>query len=232
MINGIIHSGQEIVTNGLVLHLDAAQLRSYPTTGTTWTDLSANGNTGTLTNGPTFDSGNGGSIVLDGTNDYINVVDGTSFNSTTFSVCAWVKWNNPTDGARREIFSKFVGGFASYQIRKEQSNNFYGIVMRYSDNTVTILSGPAASTSWVFIGTSYNKVTNLFYLNDTLISSASNTKDLKTDTSIDVAIGVAPFSPLQYYFNGNISAVYVYNRGISATEIGQNYNATKSRFGL
>jgi hypothetical protein len=231
MINGIIHSGQKIVTNGLVLHLDAAQLRSYPTTGTTWTDLSANGNTGTLTNGPTFDSNNGGSIVFDGTNDYINVVD-NSFNSTTFSVCAWVKWNNPTDGARREIFSKFVGGLPSFQIRKELATNVYGIIMRYSDNTTTTLIGSVPSTNWVFIAISYNKVNNLFYLNNSLVSSASNTKDLKTDASIDVAIGVAPFSPLQYYFNGNISAVYVYNRGISATEIGQNYNATKSRYGL
>ena len=60
-----------IVTDGLVLCLDAANKRSYPGTGTTWTDRSANGNNGTLTNGPTFDSANGGSIVFDGTNDYV-----------------------------------------------------------------------------------------------------------------------------------------------------------------
>jgi hypothetical protein len=221
-----------IVTSGLVLNLDAGFVPSYPKSGTTWSDISLSETSGTLTNGPTFDSNNGGSFLFDGTNDYVDVVDNTIFNSTTFSVCAWVKWNSPTDGSRREIFSKFVGGLASYQIRKEQGSNTYGVIMRYSDNTVTTLSGSIPSTNWVFIGTSYNKVTNLFYLNNTLINSDSNTKDLKTDSVIDVAIGVAPFSPLQYFYNGYISSVYVYNRGISAAEILQNYNATKSRFGL
>ena len=64
--------GPKIVTNGLVLYLDAANKKSYPGSGTTWTDLSGNNNTGTLTNGPTFDSNNGGSIVFDGTNDYVS----------------------------------------------------------------------------------------------------------------------------------------------------------------
>ena len=70
-MNGIIDSNQKIVTSGLRLSLDAAQLRSYPTTGTTWSDLSGNGVNGTLTNGPTFNSAYGGALVPDGTNDYI-----------------------------------------------------------------------------------------------------------------------------------------------------------------
>jgi hypothetical protein len=62
-----------IVQSGLVLNLDAGVSSSYPGSGTTWTDLSGNGNTGTLTNGPTYNSANGGSLVFDGVDDYVNV---------------------------------------------------------------------------------------------------------------------------------------------------------------
>ena len=64
--------GPTVVTNGLVLALDAADRNSYPGSGTAWTDISGRGNTGTLTNGPTYSSANGGSIVFDGTNDYVD----------------------------------------------------------------------------------------------------------------------------------------------------------------
>lgn len=68
------------VTNGLILSLDAANTRSYPGSGTVWTDLSRSGINGTLTNGPTFNTANGGNIVLDGTDDYVNCS-----NSSTIS---------------------------------------------------------------------------------------------------------------------------------------------------
>ena len=71
-----------VVQDGLVLNLDAGKFYSYPKSGTAWTDLSGNGNNGTLTNGPTFDSGNGGSIVFDGVNDYVGVNNSTSINPT------------------------------------------------------------------------------------------------------------------------------------------------------
>ena len=64
-----IIDGPRIPTSGLIFYLDAANTRSYPGSGTTWTDLSGNGNTGTLTNGPTYSSANGGQIVFDGSND-------------------------------------------------------------------------------------------------------------------------------------------------------------------
>jgi hypothetical protein len=69
-----------IVTDGLVLYLDAANPRSYPGSGTTWSDLSRGGNNGVLTNGPTFNSANNGSIVFDGTNDFIQCSNRTTIN--------------------------------------------------------------------------------------------------------------------------------------------------------
>ncbi len=86
-------TGPNIITNGLILELDAANRKSYPGSGTTWTDLSGNGNTGTLTNGPTFSSANGGSIVFDGVDDYVNCGNASSLNferTNSFSFCFWI----------------------------------------------------------------------------------------------------------------------------------------------
>ena len=86
----------KIVTDGLVLCLDAGDGKSYGGSGTTWTDRSVNSNNGTLTNGPTFDSSNGGSIVFDGSNDY------TSFSATKTAECTfavWAKSNETSTGA-------------------------------------------------------------------------------------------------------------------------------------
>ena len=73
-----IKHSPRIVTDGLVLYLDAANTKSYPGSGTTWTDISGKSNNGTLTNGPTFDSGNKGTIVFDGSNDYVSETSGLS----------------------------------------------------------------------------------------------------------------------------------------------------------
>ena len=91
---GLSHSPR-IVTDGLVFCVDAGDKMSYPGAGTTWTDLSKNRNNGTLTNGPTFNSANGGSIVFDGTNDYANMSNFNFFNycdyNKPFSLCARCK---------------------------------------------------------------------------------------------------------------------------------------------
>ena len=97
---GLSHSPR-IVTDGLVLCLDAANSRSYPKTGTTWTDRSTSGNNGTLTNGPTFDTNNGGSIVFDGSNDSVVTSD---FDLDYISIFTWFK---PTNfSAYREVVGK------------------------------------------------------------------------------------------------------------------------------
>ena len=80
--------GGNIVTDGLVLLLDAANTKSYVSGSTIWNDLSRSGNTGTLTNGPTYNSSNGGSIVFDGSNDFI---EGTITVPTSFTFNVWLK---------------------------------------------------------------------------------------------------------------------------------------------
>ena len=69
---GAVEGGPNVVYNGLVLYLDAANNKSYVSGSTSWNDLTSNQNVGTLTNGPTFNTGSGGSIVFDGVDDYVD----------------------------------------------------------------------------------------------------------------------------------------------------------------
>jgi hypothetical protein len=96
-----------IVTDGLVLALDAANSLSYPGSGTTWTDLSGKGNNGTLVNGPTFDQANGGSIVFDGTDDYVNLPDGLLSGTGDFTIIQWVQCDGAGIGT---TFGNFGAG--------------------------------------------------------------------------------------------------------------------------
>ncbi len=96
-----LSGGPSIVTNGLILNLDAANPKSYVSGSTTWNDVSRSGLSGTLVNGPTFNTGSGGSIVFDGTDDYVNCGNSTLFNLNQHSICFWFY---PKQTAIKEIY--------------------------------------------------------------------------------------------------------------------------------
>jgi hypothetical protein len=232
MINGIIDSGQKIVTNGLVLHLDAAQLRSYPGSGTTWTDLSGNGNNGTLTNGPTFNSGNGGSIVLDGVNDYVTVNNTLNIGTGAYTVSVWIKVDVTTD--KRITWKRFSGAGDGYSMFI-RSNKFAFEVLKlgvgfreiYCTNTFSI-------NSFYNVTAVFNRSTTSFiYLNGVQDGTADMTvfSGLNITNTITYLVGSGGTAGAGYV-DGNIYNILQYNRALSATEVLQNYNATKSRFGL
>ena len=232
-MNGIIDSNQKIVTSGLILNLDAAQRRSYPTTGTTWTDLSGSGVNGTLTNGPTFNSANGGIIVFDGTNDYV------SSSSTTFNLTAGVSMGvffKSTDITSRQqgIITYQLGtlgnpyinlwcpgtGFLRWETFTSTSPNIGGAILS---------STSLANNTWYYaVGTYNNGVSNL-YLNAVL--SRTSTYSAANYTSFNAPVIIGQYSTFGN-LSGNIANVQIYNRALSATEVAQNYNAIKSRFGL
>ena len=117
-----MYNGPHIATDGLVLYLDAANIKSYPGSGTTWSDLSGNNNSGTLTNGPTFSTGSLGSIVFDGTDDYLNIPDSTAMQvGDVFTINAWIF---PTNlNARYGVFSTRRGNAAgSWQFEVGTAN--------------------------------------------------------------------------------------------------------------
>jgi hypothetical protein len=229
MINGIIHSGQEIVTNGLVFHLDAAQLRSYPTTGTTWTDLSGGGNNGTLTNGPTFNSANGGSIVFDGVNDFASITGTITTSEATF--LAWVRRNGNQRSSAGIIFSRGanVSGMNYYL-----TTNQIGYHWNDDLNTYNWSSGLVPpNLQWAMCVITVSSASAVAYLcQSSGITSATNNVSHGSTTLNTLRLAFDSFISQNRCMNGNIAMAMLYSRALSSVEITQNYNATKSRFGL
>ena len=159
---GLGHSPR-IVTDGLVLCLDAANKRSYPGTGTTWTDLKGENN-GTLTNGPTFDSSNKGSIVFDGTNDYINCGNGSEFSITEqITLICWMK--KTSNSGYHHLISKFPINNCSYAILTEDNTGYPMFVFSTNGgneypNKLCIFSEDVCTGNWTMISGRYNSNTS------------------------------------------------------------------------
>jgi hypothetical protein len=227
--------GRGIVRDGLVLDLDAGISASYPGSGTTWTDLTSRGNNGTLVLGPTYSSANGGSIVFDGTNDYVNTVTATSLGinsaSTSFTISVWFK---TTGTLEYYLFDNYNG------------NANIDISLRIDGGTFEVYMAATGLISSVQFGSGYN---NGAWHNFTLTWNGSNTINAYADginigsntttitgsfeSNAAFRIGFRPVGGVNtFYFPGHISQVSVYNRALRAAEILQNYNALKHRFGL
>jgi hypothetical protein len=219
--------GQNIVTNGLVLNLDSANKDSYPGTGTTWTNLSGGGYNGTLQNGPTFLSNvNGGIFSFDGTDDYVTTSNtGMLTNGTgNFSYGVWVNFQGkPTFGTIFEnglytagILIRYYGPDDGIQIYAQ--NAYYGV---YSLT-------PSLNT-WYYLSFVRNGNFLDFYVNGIYQTALGFTANIFYDPNL--FIGTSQHATWQT-FNGYIPVAQIYNRGLSATEVLQNYNAQKTRFGL
>ena len=219
--------------NGLVLALDAANTKSYPGSGTTWTDLSGNGNNGTLVNGPSYSSANGGSIIFDGVDDYIINSSTTSIptGNSSRTIQFWVYPKADTN-----VFIQLGTGGGGNQIYSVQFYNTSGTRYLFSDginggNNLTI-SGSQLPTlnTWNHI-TFGNSGQNWFYYVNA-VSQASGTWSTTINTIGQKVIIGKRDDVVANTTNGNISQVSVYNRALSATEVLQNFNALKSRYGL
>jgi hypothetical protein len=227
-----------IVTSGLVLCLDAANRKSYPSSGTTWADLSGNNKNGTFgasTAAPTFSGINGGTIVFDGSNDYVNIGVGTGINQlpTDFTVSLWVRATAANSNYGNLIGDYYTNSTANtneWQIMMNNSSanlNFYVVGPGYVIGNIS--SGFGANT-WINVVLTRIGSTVTLYANNTVITSATNSTSLGTITG-NFNIGIDGNNSSEP-FSGNISSVLIYkNKGLTATEVLQNYNATKSRFG-
>ena len=229
-----------IVTDGLIFNMDAGFTPSYPTTGTSWYDLSNNATTGTLTNGPTYDSANNGSIVFDGVDDYVSLGTQTAWNaSNALTMAAWVKISgiggSPDIGGiitNQDTSYSFTALDASvYGASPSQVKITYG-VSHPNPNSEAYASSYENKNTWLYaVGTRYFDGTNTIvklYINGTL-KQTSSMSGQQASTSNNWSLG-------RYYASramiGNIAIVQVYNKELTQTEVTQNYNATKSRFGL
>jgi hypothetical protein len=222
--------GPKIITNGLVLYLDAANRNSYPGTGTTWTDLSGNGNNGTLTNGPTFNASNMGSIVFDGTNDYIYRSSLNNFNSSTYTILLWGKFVSVSSSG-----ILFNLGRSSGDADTEAQLYYNNSRLVYWDYAGSIAfnfiqsSGTLSTNVYQYLGFTKNSTNGTFYINGYSSGTGTAAFDANISTN-DFTIG-ADIRDSINYVNGNISQFLLYNRVLTASEVLQNYNDTKSRFG-
>jgi hypothetical protein len=218
--------GGNIVTNGLSLYLDAGYVGSY-VSGTTWYDVSGYDNNGTLTNGPTFNSANGGSIVLDGTNDYIIESSPSNLSNLegNFTIEAFIK---PT-----------VSQYGNIVVLANSSFNLECqfiftpskvLVTKYGGTTLVSSTDNSVSlNNWYQVIYSQENNVGKIYINGSL--NATSNVVPQTATVANVLLGTyATNSPQS--FGGNYGIVRIYNRALTATEITQNFNAQKSRYGL
>ncbi len=232
-----VHGGQgRIITDGLVLRLDAANPRSYTNVSTRWSDLSGNDNNGTLTNGPTYNSANGGSIVFDGTNQFINCGNNSIIN-TAVNTCTINVWFKQTSSVAqyRCLTNKGVS---------DADENFSLAVHHVNQKFYFDVggSGPYIDTPysyslnvWYNICVTHNRVggssTLRLYVNGINIPSTTISPTFTPVTnSSNFTVGTGRNNALP--FPGNISLASLYNRALSATEVLQNYNATRARFGI
>ena len=214
-----------IVTDGLVLYLDAANSKSIVSGSTTWNDLSRGGNNGTLINGPTFNSGSGGSIVFDGSNDYALISPISNITYCTYVL--WLKWGE--SGVFNTIFGNETGGsLNAFGIRQRANNNYMLAPGGGSPSIVESTADLSTYSNWHMITALINGGKAQIYINGILKAEANYTG--QNTSSNNFYIG-ALYS-LGEAFLGNISIVQIYNRALSSQEVLQNYNATKTRFGL
>ena len=219
-------SGSGVVTNGLVLNLDTANPNSYPGSGTTWTDLSGNGNTGTLTNGPTFSSANGGSLVFDGTNDFIDFTSDSNLLPTAgLTVSAWFKTTVADIWLVNKTSNVSTNG---YVLISNGAGN-----MQFAVNGILVTTPSVITTgAWInIVGTWTPSTSLLMYQNGALVNT--NTTSIPasiTNPSITLEIGRNVAGTDNW--NGNLSQLSIYNRALTAAEVSQNFNATRSRYGI
>jgi hypothetical protein len=223
-----VEGGGNVVTDGLVMYLDAANTKSYVSGSTTWTDLSRSGNSGTLVNEPTFNSSNGGSIVFDGVDD--KVTCGNSLNLNQHSICFWFY---PKTSITQEIVYKPVSvaspGPGPYEIYTTSGKIYYRLNNNSTPGTTQGSTLSLNMNKWNYICGTYNNVKMRLYMNTILDIDVNFTPTL-TNTNSDLTIG--SYSDGRYPLSANISNIQIYNRALSAAEVLQNYNATKGRFGL
>jgi len=231
-----VQGGQgNIVTSGLVLNLDAANPRSYlpPYNGTTWFNLASSSNNGTLTNGPTFNTGSGGNIVFDGVDDYASLGTFTGLGSTNRTIEVWFQILSLSPSGNRRVIA-----FP----QDDTNNDTPAYTVGYATTTSSLQIGFGGTpyngyianisftlSTWICLVGVISSNTLTGYLNNTFINSATNS-------------GVVTSNPIGYLGryngfysqNGNlrIGSTRIYNRALLASEINQNFQATRARFGI
>jgi hypothetical protein len=251
--NYVAPSTTSITTSGLVLNLDAGNTLSYPGTGTTWTDLSGNLYNGTLVNGTAYTSANNGSLVFDGVNDYVDAIGSVSNfsfiqNTNVFSVNIWFKLGT-INGDQIIMGTSITTIEKGFALSYNYANNNYGyrnitlgVYNGISDNFVSLGATDdytISTTGWYNVCYSIdNTQKGQFYINGVAVNTTirngskpvTNAKPTGNSTRT-LNVGRGNYSSTIAPLLGNVSNVQIYNKALSSTEVANNFNALKSRYG-
>lgn len=227
--------GNSIVTNGLIMYYDAANPRSYPGSGTTLTDLSSTGTTGVLTNGTSYSAANGGTLVFDAVDDYVEL--NTKLNSisavgdVSYSILSWVKINSNRPAGGASVGSScIIGHNDAYGIGLQiDTGNYVNFGLRSTGNYdgTTAL---ALNTWYHVAGVKIGGSSSFIYVNGVQDGTNAWPAGIIPSTTT-MRIGYGPGrNPAP--FDGSIAVVQIYNRALSAAEVLQNFNAHRGRYGI
>ena len=219
-----------MVTDELVLCLDAGNTKSYSGSGTTWTDLSGKGNNGTLTNGPTYSSANGGYFTFDGTNDYISFASQVSADLTSgFTFGFWIKVPSAQNntGWNYILSDRDASPNGDYEIGIYSNNNTNFL---FKDNDIVPATiSTTLGTGWNYLVFGQNSSFGRFiYLNGVLKASSSVVSGNSTIEFDKLFIRENTINP----FKCDSSLIHLYDRELTAAEVQQNFNALRGRFGI
>ena len=223
-----IETTENIVREGIVLYLDAGQKNSYPGSGTTWTDLSGNGNTGTLVNGVGYSASNGGALTFDGFNDYMRIPIFTNTPQSTMTLLYWINFTQK--GCIAQQSRNYNDSLSEWMFQFDISGKLlfwdfgtidWGFNFETSNTTLS-------TNIWYQVGFVKNGTSGIFYLNgvqDGTVTAASNV----AYGSNDYVMGF-DYRDNNTYFGGKIAQALIYNRALTATEIMQNFQTLRGRF--
>jgi len=229
----------DIVETDLVINLDAGNSNSYSGSGTTWSNLvSGTSFDFTLTNGPVYTADQGGYFQFDGVNDYATKT--TLFNMAdypSFSIESWVYADNSSsDHSICGQWQNSPSGFGPGILYLDVGDGAVGWdwIVRLSDGTnkrigTTIANGSVGA--WNHVVATFNSTQMQLYVNNSLIGTVSTGDTIDDNTNEGLAIG-ADRDTGSRYMDGRISIFRFYEKVLSSTDIDQNYNAIKGRYGL
>ena len=218
--------GPDIVTDGLILYLDAGNFKSYPGSGSVWYDLSGNRYNGELINMPTYSSNNKGYLEFNGTNQHItNFPEFPSITNEPLSVFAWV-WSDYTlDGADDGIWGYINSSTDNCHF--EISNN--SMRLRLGDVNRTGMT-MLPQNQWIYVGFTSSGNSHKFYINNDVEDSWSgNTGTILGTHNDSIGMYVGNSTTVRPW-EGRIGMIKVYYKELTSTEVLQNYNATKGRY--